>query len=323
MAESKEMDILRNTGDAAADELMALLFEKYQHKMGAMLMPILHNFNKTDYNTLDENIAVFFKENSTLPEWYNIKETIRATDYYTRNQQAIGVVLGCYSLPYCYLGEDGARVLGFSGRIKKDTYNRLKETGQYLRKVMNYDHWESGVVFEIILKVRLLHAFWRFMVLKSDKWDPSWGVPINQEDLLGTNLAFSLIVLRGLKKLGHSVDQAYEKAYLHHWAVIGHILGLCPDLLVFNIKDAIKMDKIIAQRQFKTSEIGQELTHSLMNAYAEATGSKLASEFFKSQSRFLLGEKYADWLGIPESSFPLSVLHAFNKTSSFMSNIYA
>jgi hypothetical protein len=323
MEDFSELEYFRQRGDAPADELMRLLYERYQSKLGGILMPFLHDFVKTNLSNLDPEIQDFFKTYAVLPSFYNPKFTIRATDFYLTHQQTIGVVLGCYSLPYCYLGADGAKVLGFSGRIKSDTYNRLKETGQFLRRTMNYDHWESGEVLNMLVKIRLLHAFWRIMILKSGKWDLKWGVPVNQEDMAGTNLAFSLIVLRGLRKLGFDIDKAYEDAYLIHWAVVGTVMGIEDPLAVTEIKMASKLDKSISKRQFRSSIEGTELTNSLLNTYIKMAGSNLAGEYFKNQSRIMMGDAYADMLGIPKSNFPISILNAFNKTSSFLSNIYA
>lgn len=313
----------RQIGDQPADELMEILFKRHGHKLGGILMPFLHDFDKTDFSGFDLEIKEFFNSYSVLPDFLKPQDNIRASDFFSRHQQSIGVILGCYSLPYCYLGANGVKVLGYSGRIKSDTYNRLKETGNFLRKTMNYDHWESKNVLTLLLKVRLLHAFWRIMLLNSDKWDLKWGVPVNQEDMLGTNLSFSFIVLRGLKKLGFVIDEVYEKAYLNHWAAVGYVMGIKPELTITTMKEAIKADKKIAASQFEPSDLGKELTESLMNTYTKMAESHLAGEFFKSQARLFMGDEYADWLGIPISKFPPSLLNAFNKTSSFLSNIYA
>lgn len=317
------MESYRQKGDTLADSLISSLYEIHQSKLGAVLMPFLHDFSRKEISNQDQITQDFFLNNKQIPSFFSIKSCTRSTDFFNRHQQTIGVILGCYSLPYCYLGEDGARVLEFSGRIKSETYNRLKETGQFLKRTMNFDHWETGDVVFMLLKVRLLHAFWRFMILKSGKWNSSWGYPINQEDMLGTNLSFSWIVLKGLRKLGYDVDKVYEDSYLMHWAAVGLIMGLDEKLLVFSNSDAIKMDKIIAKRQFRPSVVGKELTNALFETFIKMAGSTIAGEFFKSQSRFLLGNQYSDWLGIPKSTYPISLLTAFNKSSSFLSNIYA
>ncbi|MCP9769627.1 DUF2236 domain-containing protein [Lacihabitans sp. LS3-19] len=321
---SAELDNFRLKGDKAADDLLAFLFEKHQHNLGKILLPFLSDFDSLDISKQDEAVQDFFKKHADLPVFFDLKSCLRATEFYKKNQISIGIVLACYSLPYCYLGEDGARVLGFSGRIQSQTTRRLQETGKYILKVMQASSWENGKAIQVILKVRLMHAFWRLMILKSGNWNMDWGIPINQEDMLGTNLAFSLIVLRGLKKLGKSVDVTYEQAYLNHWAFIGHFMGIETELLVFSIKDAQRLDKLIATRQFRSSEIGKELTAALQGAFLDISKNEAVAGFFEAQSRFLLGAENADKLGI-ESKYNISetLLKTINNTSSFFSQIFA
>ncbi|MCP9763698.1 oxygenase MpaB family protein [Lacihabitans soyangensis] len=319
----KELDVYRQKGDTLADALMQQLFNKHGHKMGGILMPFLSDFDGIDFSQQDEETVAFFSENNLLPDFFDFKEIVRATDFFKKYQINIGIVLGCYSLPYCYLGEDGARVLGFSGRIQSDTYNRLQETGKFVKNVMTLRLWEEKKAIALILKIRLMHAFWRFMILKTGKWDMTWGMPINQEDMMGTNLSFSLIVLRGLKKMGVEIDQVFEKAYYHHWAVVGQLMGISPELLVFDAKSAINLDKAIATRQFKSSEIGVKLTESLSKSYQKMANNELVSDYFNAQTRMFLGEQYADFLGLPPSKYPKALLNTINKTSSLLSNIYA
>jgi hypothetical protein len=318
----EELDAYRQKGDLLADELMQKLFEKHGHKLGSILMPFLSDFDTHDFSEQDDETIAFFENNKSLPPFYDLKEIVRATEFFKKYQANIGIILGCYSLPYCYLGEDGARVLGFSGRIQQDTYNRLLETGKFVKNVMTQRFWEEKTITVLILKVRLMHAFWRFMILKSGKWDMKWGIPINQEDMLGTNLSFSLIVLRGLRKLGVEVDSVFEKAYYHHWAVVGSFLGIEKELLVFDVHKAIKFDKAIAKRQFRSSEIGKQLTASLGSSYQKMANSELANGYFVAQSRYLLGENYADLLGLPISKYTKNLLKTINNTTSFLSNIY-
>lgn len=321
---SAELDRFRLKGDKAADHLLAHMFEKYQHNLGKVWLPFLSNFESFDISKQDEAVRAFFSTHASFPAFFDLKYTLRASEFYGKNQISIGIVLACYSLPYCYLGEDGARVLGFSGRIQSQTTRRLQETGKYIQKVMKASTWENGKAIQVILKVRLMHAFWRLMILKSDNWNLAWGVPINQEDMLGTNLAFSLIVLRGLKKLGKSVDVNFQQAYINHWALIGHFMGIESELLVFSIKDAQRLDQLIATRQFRSSDIGKELTEALQGSFLEISKNQLVADFFKAQSRFLLGSENADKLGIDKkSNIPEILLKSINNTSSFFSKIFA
>lgn len=60
---------------------------------------------------------------------------------------------------------------------------------------------------------------------RQDDWEPKWGLPVNQEDLVGTLLSFSVAIPRGLACLGVNLPTEDRDAFFHIWRVIGHILG--------------------------------------------------------------------------------------------------
>jgi len=317
-----ELSKCRDLGDKAADEIIGQIVEQNGIASLRQLMSFLSDFQNLNFENQDPIIQLFLSANCSLPVFYDKKKLIRATDFYQENQQNIGLILGLYSLPYCYLGADGAKVLYMSERIKNNTYKRLTETGSFLKAVMNYDNWKSNRIFAICLKVRLLHASIRYFTLHSKKWDLAWGYPINQEDMLGTNLAFSLVVLRGLEKLGYSIDKTYEDAYINIWNVIGFLLGVKQEIMPKNYVEALKIDKQIADRQFRQSVEGQELTASLMQVIRSFAPNDITADLLQSQSRMLLGEKYAQMLGIAETNFPNALLKVYNITSVLISKVF-
>lgn len=322
MISKEELSKHRTLGDKEADEIIDQIIEQYGIASLRQLMPFLSDYQNLSFENQFPILQAFLSANASLPSFYDKKKLIRATDFYRENQQNIGLILGLYSLPYCYLGADGAKVLYMSERIKNDTYKRLTETGNFLKAVMNYDNWQSKRVFAICLKVRLLHATIRYFTLHSKQWNMAWGYPINQEDMLGTNLAFSLVVLRGMEKLGYSVDKSYEDAYINTWNVIGFLLGVKKEIMPESYLEAVKIDKLIAERQFKESLEGQQLTASLMNVVRSFAPSEITANLLQSQSRMLLGEKYAKMLGITETNIPNTLLKVYNTTSVLMSKIF-
>ncbi len=322
MITKSELGKYRTLGDNEADEVIDQIVKQEGIAYLRQLMPFLSDYQNLNFQNQSSIIQDFLSINSSLPTFYDKKKLIRATDFYRENQQNIGLVLGLYSLPYCYLGADGAKVLYMSERIKNDTYKRLTETGNFLKAVMNYDNWQDKHIFAICLKVRLLHATIRYFTLHSKQWDLVWGHPINQEDMLGTNLAFSLVVLRGMEKLGYSVDKSYEEAYINTWNVIGSLLGVKQEMMPESYLEAVKIDKLIAERQFKQSVEGQELTASLMKVVRSFAPSELTADLLQSQSRMLLGEKYAEMLGIAETNIPNTLLKVYNTTSVLMSKTF-
>ncbi len=322
MISKEELSKYRNLGDKKADGIIDQIIEQYGIASLRQLMPFLSDYQNLSLANQFPILQTFLSENASLPNFYDKKKLIRATDFYRENQQNIGLILGLYSLPYCYLGADGAKVLYMSERIKNDTYKRLTETGNFLKAVMNYDNWQSERIFIICLKVRLLHATIRYFTLHSKQWNMDWGYPINQEDMLGTNLAFSLVVLRGMEKLGYSVDKSHEDAYINTWNVIGFLLGVKNEIMPESYLEAVKIDTLIAERQFKESLEGQQLTASLMNVVRSFAPSEITANLLQSQSRMLLGEKYAKMLGITETNIPNTLLKVYNTTSVLMSKIF-
>jgi hypothetical protein len=312
----------RLIGDAEADNLIQQLITQEGIGFLRAQMPFLADFKKLDFQSQPQLIRDFLTQNSSPPDFFNKKELIRATDFYRQNQQTIGLILGLYALPYCYLGADGARVLYMSERIRKDTYNRLVETGNFLKAVMDYDNWTSNKIFAICIKVRLMHAVIRYFTLHSQKWDMAWGHPINQEDMLGTNLAFSLIVLRSMRKLGYNIDNTYERAYMHTWSIISFLLGIDKAILPANEQEAIKLERLIAARQFRQSTESQALTGSLMQAIREVSPNEWTANLLQAQSRFLLTEKYAEMLGVKETNISDTLLKVYNTTSVVLSRFF-
>ena len=53
-----------------------------------------------------------------------------------------------------------------------------------------------------------------------------YRIPVNQEDMVGTLLTFSAVILDGLKKMGFSISTSDADAYLHAWNVVGHLSGV-------------------------------------------------------------------------------------------------
>lgn len=322
MISKAELSKYRVLGDKEADEIIDQIVEHHGIASLRQLMPFLSDYQNLNFENQYPILQSFLSVNSSLPTFYDKKKLIRASDFYRENQQNIGLVLGLYSLPYCYLGADGAKVLYISERIKNDTYKRLTETGNFLKAVMNYDNWQSERMFAICLKVRLLHATIRYFTIHSKQWNMAWGYPINQEDMLGTNLAFSLVVLRGMEKLGYAVDKSYEEAYLNTWNVIGFLLGVKQEIMPRSYTEAVKIDKLISERQFCESLEGKQLTDSLMQVVRGFAPNKLTADLLQEQSRMLLGEKYAKMLGIAETNIPNTLLKVYNTTSVLMSKIF-
>lgn len=302
MKKNIDWDAYRQKGDAQADEWVRQILAKNDKTILREILPFLSDYSIVSSFKIPEILKDILATRSLVLSLAQKKQIIRATEFYQKNELNIDLVLGLYALPYCYLGADGARVLQLSARIQTDTYKRLKETGAFVKAVMLYDNWQSGFVFEVINKVRLLHAIIRYFTLQYPQWDTAkWGVPINQQDMLGTNVAFSYIVLKGLKQLNVSIAPEYESAYLETWQIIGQLMGIEAELLPVTFEQNVMIDKAIATHQFKESEQGKQLAQALLQVVRGQAGSDVVADLLQNQMFTFLGAKNAKMLGITET----------------------
>ena len=311
------MDRFRQMGDPDADKVITALFNS-EGITGVREM--FKWLNTSESISSFEIIDDFISQNQSLPDFADKKMMQQGMNFFAKNQTAVGIMLACYSLPYCYAGADGAKVLAMSQRIQTDTLKRLQETGEFLEIVTKEENWKNGEAVRKILKIRLMHAAIRFFTEHHGTWDLAWGKPVNQEDMAGTNGAFSYIVIRGMRKAGEAPSETDAEAYLHLWNVVSVIMGVDKALIPDNLREAFTMDKAIAKRQFRPSEEGKALTKALLNAIESFIENPLLKPFPAAQMRYLMGDSVADILGIPQVTFekklmpfiPMSILFRQN-----------
>ncbi len=265
----------------------------------------------------------FFQETAALPLWADQRKMRAAMRFFQQYSRQIMGLLGSYSLPWCYAAADGAKVLYFSERMHANTYQRLQETGKFLFDVLDPKAFATnGYGIRSIQKVRLIHEVIRYHLRKSPEWDMAWGLPVNQEDMAGTNLAFSLVIIRGLRKTGHTISPEETDAWLHLWKVTGYLLGVDERLLPDNGKEASLLLQKIEGRHFKPSKEGKLLMTALLKSFEEFAPLNFPKGYLHSYVRYLVGEKAADLLGLDPSNWTTAIVKQwrnFNLFSSFFS----
>jgi hypothetical protein len=223
-----------------------------------------------------------------------------AQSYFERNGDLYLAMLGFYSLPYCYAFADGAQVLVRSQRILDQIGERLGETTRFVLDIFKPGAFANqDAAYLSCAKVRLIHAFSRYFIRTYARdWDPAFGQPINQEDLLGTNLAFSHIVLRGMTKMGLSPNAKEHQAILLYWKWIGELMGVETRLWPSNPKEAFELDRLIRKRQLKASEAGKKLTRALLEFYQKNIPDVLLTTQLESILAFFLGKEASKAVGL-------------------------
>jgi len=203
-----------------------------------------------------------------LPAWADPAAIARAETLFMDMSMLSCTLLFCASLPECYVLPDLSAVLHAAGQLEAHTDYRVRSTAAMIFPVMlagGLTTPAGGGVAQA-LKVRLIHATIRYLILRgaprdamggapvpplapagggmyhtlyAHGWDTSVnGLPCNQEELAYTLLTFSYVFVRGLRTLRLGLAPADEEAYLHTWNVLGHVLGIERSLMAETMAQA-------------------------------------------------------------------------------------
>jgi len=261
-------------------------------------------------------IDTYLADDLPLPAWTDPELMARGATFFSDHALEIGSALFCGSLPEGYASPRGARVLTLTGRLVDGPVRRVMETAQMVLDSMAVDPVDGltpgrGAGYEDVQRVRLMHAAVRHFIqtdpsvphtphfpTPSHGWCDGWGVPLNQEDLLGGLLTFTVTVFEVLDKLGVDYDPVDLEGYLHRWCVIGHLMGVRPDLLPLDRATAEDAAGLIRFRQNDPSRDGRELTRALVEALQESVPVAAMRNTIPATVRWYIGADVANVLGV-------------------------
>jgi hypothetical protein len=301
------LDELRNVGDPLADRVIDELFASGDV---AAANRILRDLVRG--GALPERLPPALAEylaRSAPPADVDRAKLRRAEAVFALHGPSILGVLGFYSLPASYAAKKGVQVLHRTSYLLEDPVRRLSETAQIVVDVLapgGLDPEGPGV--RAAQRTRLVHAAIRHLATRDEAkpWDGSLGLPINQEDMAGTLMTFSFVVLEGLAQIGITLSDGDREAFLYAWGVAGRVLGVDERVIPESFAEAEALTQAIRRRQIAPSREGRALTAALMRGMEElapSSGAALAGgaiRFFLGQHA-VEGEDMAAMLGVPES----------------------
>lgn len=296
---------MRQTGDPLADNVVAELFASGQT---ASVNSLMKNLIVNEYPApegLPPVVRDYLAKTDALPDWADPALIKTGEQVFWRFGPQLIVILNTYALPFCYVGKDGVKVLALTTRLLTNPTRRILETAQLLVDVMQPGGLTTaqGRGRRDIQKVRLMHAAVRKLAPTAPGWSAQSGLPVNQEDLAGTLMAFSWVSLNGLQKLGIALETADQEAYLHCWRIVGYLLGIREELLPKSVAAAEALSMTIARRQFAPSPEGQLMTKALVDMLGNVVPGDLFRHVPPLLIRYFLGAQWAAWLGITEGSW--------------------
>lgn len=304
------LDDARSEGDPVADAVIAELFREGQVEAVNALMRTLVVNDGLPSELLPAAVCDYLTRTAAPPD-IDSPQMILAEEVFGVLGPEILAVLGFYSLPADYAAKKGVQVLYRTGRLITNPTRRVFETTQMVVDVMAPGGLgPDGRGLRSAQKVRLMHAAVRHLLTnnQAQPWDPALGTPINQEDLAGTLMSFSFLVLDGLQRLGAELEPADRDAYFRAWMAVGRIMGIRDDLIPASIDQGRALTQLIHERQIAASLEGVALAQALVEGYqgllpALLKGAPASLIHFFLDSDPFTGKNVAALLGLPPSDW--------------------
>lgn len=199
------------------------------------------NTKSSNLSSSEQELADFYQYYfDNAKKWFDVKEVERGRQVFLTYFPAISLSLYYRSLVPGFSIPKIAAVLLTTRYLtppstREQVRERLMDTGALLAMATasngaaslapGADGWKAA------LQVRVLHAKVRQRIMSqrgSRKWDTDLnGIPINQEDLAATLLAFSSNALLGCEMImGRPVPRDDRLAYMTYWRYLGWLLGI-------------------------------------------------------------------------------------------------
>ena len=293
------LDAKRLVGDPLADDLVRYAYEKgYVSRLNDMFRLLQFDMEPGKFQ---QRVQAYIEATHQLPDWFEQATHQRACQMFAQYEIPIMAALLFASLPMSFAAAKGAHVLTSTYRMTHNPYRRVLETIQMLRNVMQPDGLDpNGSGIQTLQKVRLLHASTRYLLTQTRDWDVDYyGIPINQEDLAGSSLLFSYIVVTTTPHFAINMTEQEQTDFLHMWNFISYVMGTQVELLPDTKKEAQFLAEKIRKRQFAESPDGIELMQSLMTLIHEHFPPMPgAQEMLAIVIHHLCGDEVADILGV-------------------------
>ncbi|MAT05065.1 MAG: hypothetical protein CL424_08480 [Acidimicrobiaceae bacterium] len=326
-----ELDRWRTIADPPADAAVAAYFSTVDDDTPGRLFGHLVRHTQLPPEDRVPAIAEFFETASLRPDWVDDDAVARGQSFFDRLVSHQFAALYFASLPSSYAAAKGVQVLHMTGRLRTDTERRLNETAQFLMDISAPGALApGGVGIDRILHVRLMHAAVRWMIANDPQvrrvddldpprvllpdliWSASWGLPGNQEDLVGTWLTFTSQVYATFDASGVEYTDRDLTDHLHMWRLVGHHLGVAPQLVPSTRDDADALRRTIWRRQQAPSASGVAMTEALL-AQANHHMPRLAWPIIPTTFRHFLGDEVADMIELPPGNWTRHVFPVMNR----------
>ena len=292
-------------GDPLVDGLVER-FERMPGRKGyRTLMRALDSGIDSVDDPTDELVALF-EQLDQVPMWVDWDRMKMGSAKILQNALLPAMSLVVYALPQSYFAT-GNKPLVFSTSLIRKTAQRYAATTRFFTEVfMPGAMRRHADGFKFVVLTRVYHARVRRQILRSGKWDPSLGVPLNQAHMAMGTIILSCLVPDGMRRLGGRIRREEMEGITLIWRYVGYLFGVGAPMSFTSEAEARRLIEVGYSLEFDADEDARRLCNALVHATPEIL--KIRNPFLArtlvsilfALSRKLLGDGVADRLGYPK-----------------------
>lgn len=296
------LESLRYIADPVPDGLIEELARTQQiETVNRILYELIRNV-QTIPAELPDNLENWLRATDCLPPGTDEARLERAAKLFVEHGLVMSIILATGAFVECYAAHKGVKVMTTTYRLGQNPYRRIAETAQFLILVMSPGGLTrpEGQAIGAIQKVRLVHCAIRHFIRQKGTWDVrALGEPICQEDMLGTLMCLSYVLIEGLRKLQIIVTDEEAEDFIYLWRIVGEMLGCLPEYLPQNLAEARELTEAIRRHTQGPSEEGVIMTRALLEMHRDLVPGEAFDGLVPALMRFLAGDQVCDWLQVP------------------------
>ena len=255
------------------------------------------------------SLREFFRDAETPPEWLDYSAFAPGVRMFHRNSQ---LVLAAFVAGVLIEGftTNIAKSFLITGRFRDQGVRRLGQNNRHMMEIfLPGGLYRDGDGWKLSVRIRIVHARLRHLLDNSEDWDTeAWGVPISAAHLGYAISAFSARLLKHMKTLGATYNDAEYASFMAVWRYSGYLMGIPETILFQDADEALELYDIGHMCEPDSPTESVVMAHSLVNSapliagVTEPDARRSLARYVYRISRGLIGKETAESLMYPPLS---------------------
>jgi len=260
---------------------------------------------------LPPDLHAFLQRSTRLPSWADMGKLKLAGDFNRRKDLYLFMIYGVGGgIMSTVIPREAKSVYWSKGGA--DMQDRAAKTFTFGYDLTDINAYEpTGQMIVTGNKTRMVHAAVRHFLPQSPYWKAvaDETIPISNADILVTFHSTGTFAHLKMKEWGVKMTPAEEDAFLHHWQVALHLLGVREEYIPATWADAHAQSAQVLTPILAPSMEGEYLAEVLLGLTAQIDLG-VTRGFLNEFVRYQLGNEVGDWLGLRRDPVSAATIRA-------------